>query len=107
MASLDVFIVTIAFPRIEIDLRHQGAATGAAVLSMSRQIGAVLGVAALVALLGTVSSSDRAGGFHRGCVFLTVAAALAATAALAIGKVRQHEPAAGPVRADADAAGAR
>jgi EmrB/QacA subfamily drug resistance transporter len=50
-------------------------ATGAAVLTMGRQIGAALGVAVLVAVLGTTSTS--ASGFHAAWL-VTVTAAVAA-----------------------------
>jgi EmrB/QacA subfamily drug resistance transporter len=55
-------------------------ATGAAVLTMGRQIGAALGVAVLVAVLGTSTSS--AADFHTAWL-ITVAGGLAAGAALA------------------------
>ena len=55
-------------------------ATGAAVLTMGRQIGAALGVALLVAVLG--SSVSSASNFHAAWL-ITVAAGIAAGAALA------------------------
>jgi EmrB/QacA subfamily drug resistance transporter len=55
-------------------------ATGAAVLTMGRQIGAALGVALLVAVLGT--SASTAADFHSAWL-ITVAGALAAGVALA------------------------
>jgi EmrB/QacA subfamily drug resistance transporter len=55
-------------------------ATGAAVLTMGRQIGAALGVAVLVAVLGTTTST--AADFHSAWL-ITVAGALAAGLALA------------------------
>ncbi len=56
-------------------------ATGAAVLTMGRQIGAALGVAVLVAVLGTATSS--AANFHSAWL-ITVAGGLSAGAALAM-----------------------
>jgi EmrB/QacA subfamily drug resistance transporter len=63
-------------------------ATGSAVLAMSRQIGVALGVAVLVALVGTPSSSaDAVSSFQDGYTFLTAAALAAAVAIGAIGKL--------------------
>ena len=67
-------------------------ATGSAVFTMSRQIGYVLGVAILVALLGDGASFDVA------WVFMAVTAALGAGVAFAIGAVRPYvAPAPAPV----------
>jgi hypothetical protein len=62
-------------------------ATGSAVLTMSRQIGAVLGVAVFVAVLGTPAAGDAVDAFRNGYAFMVIAAVLAAAAALAIGTV--------------------
>jgi EmrB/QacA subfamily drug resistance transporter len=68
-------------------------ATGSAVFTMSRQIGYVLGVAILVALLGD------SGSFHAAWVFMALTAGVGAAVAFAIGTVRPYaapEPAAAP-----------
>jgi EmrB/QacA subfamily drug resistance transporter len=62
-------------------------ATGSAVLSMSRQIGVALGVAVLVALIGTPAPGDALGQFQDGYAFLTGAALAAAVAMAAMGRV--------------------
>jgi len=70
-------------------------ATGSAVLAMSRQIGVALGVAVLVALLGTPHSpADAVSGFQDGYTFLTIAALAAAVAIAGIGRLRGEPEAA-------------
>jgi EmrB/QacA subfamily drug resistance transporter len=63
-------------------------ATGSAVLTMSRQIGTVIGVAILIGILET----PGLGASHDGYEFMLVAGLLGAASALAIGVVRPHEP---------------
>ena len=66
-------------------------ATGSAVLTMSRQIGTVLGVAILIAVIGTPTAATAIDAFHDGYAFMIVPALMGAAAALAIGVVRPHE----------------
>jgi EmrB/QacA subfamily drug resistance transporter len=72
-------------------------ATGAAVLTMGRQIGAALGVAVLVAVLGTATSS--AADFHSAWL-ITVAGGLSAGAALAAIGAPRPAPGAQPESAE-------
>jgi EmrB/QacA subfamily drug resistance transporter len=62
-------------------------ATGSAVYAMTRQIGFVLGVSVLVAILGTPSTTDPLRAFDRGWVFMVISSALGLPAALGIGSL--------------------
>lgn len=64
-------------------------ATGSAVFTMSRQVGAVVGVAVLVAIIGTPAPGEAADAFVAGWWFMAAAGVVAAVLALAVGGLRR------------------
>ena len=62
-------------------------ATATGINSIARQLGAVLGVALLVAIVGTPAPTEVADAFDRGWTFATSCFAITALGALAIGRV--------------------
>jgi EmrB/QacA subfamily drug resistance transporter len=59
-------------------------AAGAGINSMIRQVGAVLGVALLVAIIGSPTSASALSAFHHGWTLAAITAAIAALAGLAL-----------------------
>jgi EmrB/QacA subfamily drug resistance transporter len=69
-------------------LPPQRFATGIAVLTMSRQIGSALGVAILIAIVGTPAPGDAVRAFDHAWTFMALTASAAFLAFLALGRVR-------------------
>jgi EmrB/QacA subfamily drug resistance transporter len=67
-------------------------ATGSAILGAQRQIGAVLGIAILVAVIGTPAAADPVGPFHEAWRLIAATGAIAGLLALGLGRVRARDP---------------
>jgi EmrB/QacA subfamily drug resistance transporter len=78
-------------------------ATGSAISATSRQIGAVLGIAVLVAVIGTPSPEDALSTFHIAWVLMAIPTAAAGLLAVALGRVRARNPEAAVALAAAEA----
>jgi NTE family protein len=76
-------------------------ATGSAVLSCLRQVGAVLGIAVLVAVLAAAPPGDPLAGFVDAWTLMAVAGGIVAVLTVALGRVRAGAPAAAPAEAAA------
>jgi EmrB/QacA subfamily drug resistance transporter len=74
------------------ELPHSRFATGSAISATSRQIGAVLGISVLVAVLGTPSPGDAVDTFHNAWRLMAVPSAIAALLAIGLGRVRARDP---------------
>lgn len=73
-------------------------ATGVAVASCTRQVGAVVGVAGLVAVLGGDGDAMSLAAFHRAYLLIAFAGLFTAMIALALGRIRARDVAELPAR---------
>jgi EmrB/QacA subfamily drug resistance transporter len=85
------------------ELPHSRFATGSAISATSRQIGAVLGIAILVAVIGTPRPEDAVHTFHTAWTLMAIPSATAGLLALALGRVRARDPEAALAVAPAEA----
>jgi MFS family permease len=74
-------------------------ATGSAVLACLRQIGAVVGIAVLVAVLEAAPAGDPLSGFTDAWTLMALAGLTTAALGLALGRVRASAPVGAPVEA--------
>jgi len=72
-------------------------ATGSAIYGMTRQFGIALGIAVLIAVLGTPRGGDLLGSFRAGWVVIASIAFASAIAAFAIGRLRAAPAQARPI----------
>jgi len=75
-----------------IDLPRARLATGSAVSASFRQIGAVLGIAALIAILDNAQPHHAVDAFHQAWTLIAVAGTSAGLIGLAMGTVRHVQP---------------
>jgi MFS family permease len=87
-------VIPSMFSAATASLQPERFATGTAITSMSRQIGVALGVAILVAVLGTPSPAEAVDRFADGWTVMVVVALAAAAAFAAIGPSEVAVPAA-------------
>ena len=78
-------------------------ATGGAISATSRQLGAVLGIAILVAVIGSPAPGDALDAFHAAWRLEAIAGVTAGALALGLGRVRARDPEAAPAAAAAAA----
>jgi EmrB/QacA subfamily drug resistance transporter len=76
-------------------------ATGSAVLACVRQIGAVVGIAVLVAVLDGAAADDPAAGFKDAWTLVAFGGLATAAVGVALGRVRASAPAGAPAEATA------
>jgi EmrB/QacA subfamily drug resistance transporter len=78
-------------------------ATGGAITGCVRQIGAVLGIAVLVAVLSTATPADPIGPFHDAWRLIAISGLASGALALGLGRVRARDPEAAVAAAPAPA----